>query len=384
MRKILLILLACVILLYVGFYFFGTSPLVIQNSDPIPMDRSLPDKSQQKVIRILALDGGGIRGIIPLMVLREIEGRTGKPINELFDFIAGTSTGAIISTGFTFPNDQGLPRYSAEDILEIYKKVGHEALDYPLWRKILTLYGTIGPMGRLENLHKLLRKEFGKVRFSQLLNNIAFLGYEVKGRKPIIFTNWKAPLTVDMLNTNLWVADLLTALVSDIPIFPPTLIRNKEGSITHVLADGGVTGPNPALVALTVASTIYPGKEYLVVSLGTGYHFPKESKTGTEDWGVFQWSIPMLEIQLYANALRVKYQMDRLAQADTLASLNHFRFDTPIKAEYTSPFNTSPQFLQVLEEYGQSIIREKSETLNELIPHLLDPQLPLPPEERGL
>jgi len=49
----------------------------------------------EDVVKILAIDGGGIRGVIPAVLLAEIEKRTGQPISELFDLIAGTSTGGI-------------------------------------------------------------------------------------------------------------------------------------------------------------------------------------------------------------------------------------------------------------------------------------------------
>ncbi|MDE2105376.1 MAG: patatin-like phospholipase family protein, partial [Patescibacteria group bacterium] len=49
--------------------------------------------------RLLAIDGGGIRGIIPATVIEELEQRAGKPVRELFDMIAGNSTGGIIATG---------------------------------------------------------------------------------------------------------------------------------------------------------------------------------------------------------------------------------------------------------------------------------------------
>ncbi|WP_176691194.1 patatin-like phospholipase family protein, partial [Wolbachia pipientis] len=42
---------------------------------------------------ILSVDGGGIRGIIPAIILAEIESRTKKPISQIFDLMAGTSTG---------------------------------------------------------------------------------------------------------------------------------------------------------------------------------------------------------------------------------------------------------------------------------------------------
>ena len=54
-------------------------------------------------MKILAIDGGGIRGLIPALVLAEIEQRTGRPISSLFDLVAGTSTGAIIACGLTRP-----------------------------------------------------------------------------------------------------------------------------------------------------------------------------------------------------------------------------------------------------------------------------------------
>ncbi|XP_050391680.2 85/88 kDa calcium-independent phospholipase A2 [Patella vulgata] len=49
--------------------------------------------------RILSLDGGGIRGLILIQVLMEIEHAMGKPIRECFDWIGGTSTGAILALG---------------------------------------------------------------------------------------------------------------------------------------------------------------------------------------------------------------------------------------------------------------------------------------------
>jgi hypothetical protein len=47
--------------------------------------------------RILSIDGGGILGLIPAMILSDIEARAGRPATELFDLVAGTSTGGIIA-----------------------------------------------------------------------------------------------------------------------------------------------------------------------------------------------------------------------------------------------------------------------------------------------
>src|SRR5437016_1121497 len=75
-----------------------------------------------KIRRILSIDGGGTRGIIAAIILAAIEERTGKPISQLFDLIAGTSTGAILALGLTMPNSSGQPNFSAEELCRLYEQ----------------------------------------------------------------------------------------------------------------------------------------------------------------------------------------------------------------------------------------------------------------------
>ncbi|GFQ98218.1 patatin [Trichonephila clavata] len=65
---------------------------------------------------ILSVDGGGIRGIIPAIILAEIEKRARKPISQIFDLMAGTSTGGIVVAGLCKKDDQGKPQYSANEV----------------------------------------------------------------------------------------------------------------------------------------------------------------------------------------------------------------------------------------------------------------------------
>ena len=69
--------------------------------------------------RILSIDGGGIRGLIPAMILEQIEKDTGKRIHEMFDMIAGTSTGGILTLGLTKRNksDPNQPQFAVKSIL---------------------------------------------------------------------------------------------------------------------------------------------------------------------------------------------------------------------------------------------------------------------------
>jgi uncharacterized protein len=68
--------------------------------------------------KVLSIDGGGIRGILPAMILAEIERRTRKLTSELFDLVAGTSTGGILALGLTKPGQNGKPKYSAKKLIE--------------------------------------------------------------------------------------------------------------------------------------------------------------------------------------------------------------------------------------------------------------------------
>ena len=69
--------------------------------------------------RILAIDGGGVRGIIPAVVLARLEQATGKPARETFDFLAGTSTGAVIAGALA----AGIP---ADRLVSLYRRRGPE------------------------------------------------------------------------------------------------------------------------------------------------------------------------------------------------------------------------------------------------------------------
>jgi patatin-like phospholipase/acyl hydrolase len=79
------------------------------------------------MVTILWIDGGGVRGILPARVLQEIRRRLDlggekRPFSELFDLIAGTSSGALIALAIALRNDDGTQRYSSSEIVELYTR----------------------------------------------------------------------------------------------------------------------------------------------------------------------------------------------------------------------------------------------------------------------
>ena len=99
-------------------------------------------------MRILSIDGGGIRGIIPGQMLvaleKKLAAKSGKPdarIADFFDLVAGTSTGAILAAAYLCPDSNGRPKFSAQEAVDFYLEDGDEIFDVGFWRSIGTLGG---------------------------------------------------------------------------------------------------------------------------------------------------------------------------------------------------------------------------------------------------
>ncbi len=78
------------------------------------------------------------------MFLAEIEQCTGHRIADLFDLIAGTSTGGILALGLTVPDQEesNKPRYTASQMVSFYEADGKEIFQ-SFWRDVVSLHGLI-------------------------------------------------------------------------------------------------------------------------------------------------------------------------------------------------------------------------------------------------
>src|SRR4051794_12770293 len=93
-------------------------------------------------VRILVIDGGGIRGLIPALILSELQRLVGNtPLVDLFDVVAGTSTGGLIALGLVVPGDGGKPRYSADDMVSLYNDDGARIFSRGFWYRVMSLGG---------------------------------------------------------------------------------------------------------------------------------------------------------------------------------------------------------------------------------------------------
>jgi len=134
-------------------------------------------KTKQKITRILSIDGGGIRGIIPgqiLVILEEkLKAKTGNPdarIADYFDLIAGTSTGGILTCAYLIPGQDNSgeeirPKFSATQVVDLYLKRGGDIFSVSMGHKIRTAGGLLDekyPAKQLEKAIEVAMKELEK------------------------------------------------------------------------------------------------------------------------------------------------------------------------------------------------------------------------------
>src|ERR1700746_563428 len=113
-----------------------------------------------EIIRILSIDGGGIRGIIPARLLQFIEESIGEPASNLFHLIAGTSPGGILGYGL-------VKGKSAREIAELYADRGGEIFHRSLWDKVTTIDGLSNPDYDPTPLETILGDELGDTWLSE-------------------------------------------------------------------------------------------------------------------------------------------------------------------------------------------------------------------------
>ena len=131
-------------------------------------------------MKVLSIDGGGIRGLIPALVLAEIERRTGRRTAEMFDLIAGTSTGGILACGLTRRGEDGQPMHSAEELAELYMSEGPKIFDRSLVKQVTSLGGLIDERYDDAGLNAALETYLGPARLKEVLCDVFITAYDIQ------------------------------------------------------------------------------------------------------------------------------------------------------------------------------------------------------------
>lgn len=323
--------------------------------------------------RILSIDGGGIRGIVPAMILAELERKTGKPVSEIFDLIAGTSTGGILALGLVKPGADGRPAFSAEELVALYENEGKHIFSRPVWYRLRAVGNLVEEKYPSDGIDRVLDSYFGRARLSDALTDVIVTAYEIERRMPWFFSSRKARHRVEAEG------DFLMSSVARATSAAPTYfepLKVDRGNRGDYLAfiDGGVFANNPALCAYVEALKMFPDADFVVVSLGTGEQTRRIPYEEAKHWGLAAWAQPVLATMFDGVSDTVDYQMRKLLPRIEETE-RYYRFQAKLETGSDDMDDTSRTNLRALKLLAEGLLRDNRERMKALCAVLSDARM---------
>jgi patatin-like phospholipase/acyl hydrolase len=319
-----------------------------------------------ELLKVLAIDGGGIRGIIPATILKSIEERTNTRAAHLFDLIAGTSTGGILALGLVTPDEKGEPKYSAADLCRLYEKEGKRIFERSLWHRAIALENLIDEKYEASGLESVLRKYFGDTRLKDAVTEVLVTSYELETREPWFFARHKARSDPSF--------DFEMRFVARATSAAPTYFEPEELTETRPhggLIDGGVYANNPALCAYVETKDLHPDHDdILVVSLGTGQHTRPIHYADAKNWGLALWAKPILNVVFDGVSDTVDHEMKILCRDSDDGDPRYYRFQTELNVGSDDMDNATATNLLALKQKAQEVIDLNNTALDKLCQEL--------------
>ncbi|KAH6826857.1 phospholipase A 2A [Perilla frutescens var. hirtella] len=349
------------------------------------------DPKKGSLVTILSIDGGGIRGIIPATFLaflesklQELDGSDAR-VADYFDIVAGTSTGGLLATMITAPNEQNRPMYAAEDIIDFYlQKCPTFFPGCNRHNLVKTFKNLFGPKYNGRCLRDLLRELLGDLTIKNTLTNLVIPAFDIKRLQPVIFTTKDAK---EKAYRDAKLSDICIG-TSAAPTFLPAHyfeIEDLEGNVaSYDLIDGGVAANNPTLIAISqISNGILAGdSEYvemepldssrvLVLSLGTG--IPKQAEKYNAEaaarWGLLGWvykkgNTPLMDVFGDASSDMVDIHVSTLFQS-MHTKKNYLRIqDDTLCGDTTSLDIATSENLEALKEVAKRRLKKRMSRVN--------------------
>lgn len=342
-------------------------------------DESNHTSSNGSRCRILSIDGGGIRGILPgqIMVTLEkiLKEKTKRPdarIAEYFDLIAGTSTGGILACILLAPEkDKKRPKFSAQEAVDLYLERGDEVFDLSLWQRIKSGVGLLDEKYSADGLTEALEDYFGDLKLGELLKPCLITAYDIRRRNAHFFRQHDA---ANAPWKNFYVKDVARATSAAPTFFEPARVKSLT-NVPYPLIDGGLFANNPALCAYAEARNL-PGnpkaKDMVMLSLGTGDRKEPYPYNTAKDWGALGWVQPVIDIMMSGVSETVDYQLRQIYDAVGRKE-QYLRIEPDLGTASTAMDDASLDNLTALRDAGQKAAEDHYNELSAFVEKLIEP-----------
>ncbi len=332
-------------------------------------------------MRILSIDGGGIRGIIPGQILvsleqklQEISGNPDFRIADAFDLIAGTSTGGILTCLYLCPDkNTGKPKFSAPEAVDLYLQHGDNIFDVSIFRRIESLDGVAEAKYSADALEKALKDYLGDIKLGDLLKPCLITSYDITRRQAQFFNS--ADVKTQGSGWDFYLRDVARATSAAPTYFEPANISSLDRQV-YPLVDGGVFANNPTMCAWVEAYNAHPElkvSDLHILSIGTGevdksYHYSE-----AKNWGKIGWIGPVLDIMMSGVSETVDYQMRKLFKSAGYPD-HYLRLQLDLQnfSDVDSSMdNASEKNMRALEKAGQKLAHDSDAALTAFAQKLL-------------
>ncbi|KAF7150949.1 hypothetical protein RHSIM_Rhsim02G0245900 [Rhododendron simsii] len=342
-----------------------------------------------KLISILSIDGGGIRGIIPSVVLDFLEAQLQKldgedaRIADYFDVVAGASTGGLLTAMLTTPNEKNRPLFAAKDIKGFY--LDHCPKIFPQKRYLFAngikfLRALLGPIYDGKYLRQIIKEKLGNVQLHQTLTMIVVPTFDIKQLQPTIFSSYqvKKNPSIDALLSDISIGT--SAAPTYLPAHYFETIDSTGRSREFNLIDGGVVANNPTLVAIDEVmkeiysgnSDFFPDGRFLILSLGTGstkmegkYDAKKVAEWGLSGWLLNAGSCPLVDSFTRASGNMVDTYISTVLQA-IHSENNYLRIqDDTLSGQVSSVDIATTENLRNLVKVGEELLKKPVSRVNQ-------------------
>ena len=293
-------------------------------------------------MKVLAIDGGGIRGLIPALVLAEIERRTERRIAQLVDMIAGTSTGGILACALGKPDP--LP---AAEIAALYEEEGPRIFDRSLLKQITSLGGYLDERYSEQGLLRALERYLGDIPMSAATVPLVLTAYDTEARAIHL-------LRSEGEHSGATMVDAAHATSAAPTYFEPVRLDGAT------LVDGGVFATNPSLVAYAEVG----GRLELLLSLGTGEHTRPLPYEKIKDWGQLEWARPVIDVVFDGGQDAVDLQLR------ALLTNGYVRLQTQLEQASDDLDDASEDNLARLRDEAERLIARESRRIDDVCARL--------------
>lgn len=310
--------------------------------------------------RVLAIEGEGVRALLPALILSEIEDQIGQPVMASFDLIVGTGFGGVLALGLAAVDEAGANRWTASELGEQLTKEAPTLFPRTSWAGVRAVSSRHEPCYAHAPLRAFLERLFQQDRMDTLGTRAMVLAYDIESRAPVPIRGYEG-LTGDVL-----IRDAARATASTSLYYDPA--RIPLGAETRALVSGSIYAANPALCAYSEARRVFPGElDVALISIGAGSSTRAVPFQEALSWDTSSWAIPTLSMALDGSVTSVNHHLELL-----MTSERYFRVSGPLDRASDDPDDASVRNLDALRSEAKAMLHCHRRRIDELAALLVD------------